>query len=100
MQTTTILNTGNTTLPVSKLPVSLMQPIDEILNLLCINELIHKRENQTDHIAIKFDCDMVPELKRIFNILNYFQFALRYFEYNATEKKAYLIITKSKALQN
>lgn len=100
MQTTTILNTGNTTLPVNELPISLMQPIDEILNLLCINKIMHKRITQTDHITIKFDCDMVPELKRIFNILNYFQFALRYFHYNAEQKEAYLIITKSKALLN
>ncbi len=100
MQITTIFNEGNTTQAVNQLPVTLMQPMDHILNLLCIHYIDHKRTQNNDHINIYFDADLQPNVKQILAVLKQFGFRLWYFNYNPKFKKISLIVSQSKAILN
>lgn len=104
MQTITIFNEGNTTQAVNQLPVTIMQPMDHILNLLCIHYVEHSRTisnfKPVDTIKIFFDADLVPNSKQILVILNQFGFKVWYFNYNPTKKILILIVSQSKSILN
>jgi hypothetical protein len=100
MQITTIFNEGNTTLAVNQLPVTIMQPMDHILNLLCIHYIDHKRVQSSDHVDIYFDADLEPNVKQILAVLKQFQFKLWYFNYQPKFKKLSIIVSQSKAILN
>lgn len=100
MQITTIFNEGNTTLAVNQLPVTLMQPMDHILNLLCIHYIDHKRVKNSDHIDIYFDADLEPNIKQILAVFKQFGFKLWYLNHNLKFKKLSLIVSQSKAILN
>lgn len=101
---TTIFNEGNTTQAVNTLPVTIMQPMDHILNLLCIHYVEHSRttlnSKPVDTIKIFFDADLVPNSKQILAVLNQFGFKIWYFNYNPTKKILVLIVSQSKAILN
>jgi hypothetical protein len=97
---TTILNEGNTTQAVNLLPITIMQPMDHILNLLCIHSLQHTRKIDKDHISIQFDKDLHSDIKQILAVLQNFGFKISYFNNNQLEKSLYLIVSQSKAILN
>ena len=100
MQTITIFNEGNTTQAVNQLPVTIMQPMDHILNLLCIHYLEHKRVNNSDKISIYFDADLVPNTRQVLAVLKQFGFKVKYFNFNQIQKSLHLIVSQSKAILN
>ncbi len=100
MQTITIFNEGNTTLAVNKLPVTIMQPMDHILNLLCIHYIDHKRVQNNDHVNIFFDADLEPNIKQVLAVLKQFGFKVKYFNFNQIQKSLSLIVSQSKAILN
>jgi len=98
--TTTIFNEGNTTQAVNSLPVTIMQPMDHILNLLCIHYVEHSRINDKDLISIYFDADLLPNTKQVLAVLKQFGFKVKYFNFNQKFKSLYLIVSQSKAILN
>ena len=103
MQITTIFNEGNTTQAVNQLPVTIMQPMDHILNLLCVHYVEHVRLPESynaDSITIFFDADLEPNIRQVLAVFHQFCFKLWYFNYDASQKSLSLIVSQSKAILN
>lgn len=101
MQITTIFNEGNTTQAVNQLPVTLMQPMDHILNLLCIHYIDHIRNfGNKDIIHIYFDADLEPDFTQIIATFNQFGFDIIAKQYWEKSKCLVLVVSQSKAILN